>query len=544
MAALELILVLFAVVAALRLLSDRWSVPHAALLVLGGIALAVTPGLPRPQIDPEVIFLIFIPPLLFWTALNTSWRDFRANLRSIFLLAIGLVLATIAAVAAVAHALAPELIWPAAFVLGAIVSPPDPVAVTAVTRRLGLSRTVVAVLEGEGLANDATALVAFRVAVMATVAGSFSVAQAGLRFLWAGVGGVLVGLAIGWGIGWVRRRVGEAPVVENTISILTPFATFIPAERLGVSGVLAVVAVGLYLGRRGPRIVTPQTRLQAQAMWEMITFLLEGLVFILIGLELPLVLAALQTHTFASLVLYAAAVSAAAIVVRLIWVFPGAYLPRVVLHRLGKKERYPPWREVLFVGWAGLRGGDSLVIALSVPLTVSSGKPFPGRALILFLTFGVIVFTLVIQGLTLKGVIRLLRLRPDEESDAEEIEARSRVTAAGLTKLESLAPSGALEEQVRRGLQAKFEHRSHRFDARAHGGRHEKDEKRTEAYRRLRLGMIGAEREELLRLRDEEVISDPVLRRIQKDLDLEQVLLQSSDSPWTGDEKPDEVEGA
>jgi CPA1 family monovalent cation:H+ antiporter len=540
MAALELILVLFAVVAALRLLSDRVAVPHAALLVLGGVVLAVIPGLPRARLDPEVVFLIFIPPLLYWTALNTSWRDFRSNLRSISLLAIGLVLATMTAVAAVAHALAPELIWPAAFVLGAIVSPPDPVAVTAVTRKLRISRTIVTVLEGEGLLNDATALVAFRMAVVATVAGSFSAGEAALRFLWSASGGILVGLALGWAIRWVRRRIGKAPVVENTISILTPFATFIPAERLGVSGVLAVVAVGLYLGRYGPKVVAPQTRVDAESMWRMVTFLLEGLVFILIGLELPQVLSALETHTFRSLVLDAAAVSGTAILVRLLWVFPGAYLPGWVLRRLGKPEPYPPWRNVAFTGWAGLRGGDSLVIALSVPLTVSGGKPFPGRALILFLTFGVIFFTLVVQGFTLKGVIRLLGLQPDVKSDSEETQAWSRITAAGLNSLKEIPRSDALEEEVRKGLESKYRHISHRFDARARGQRHEKDEKRTETYRRLRLGMIGAERKELLRLRDEDVISDGVMRRIQKDLDLEQVLLESSDSAWAGLEKPDE----
>jgi monovalent cation/hydrogen antiporter len=540
MAGLELILVLFAVVAALRLLADRLRVPLPALLVLGGIALAVIPGLPRPRLDPEVVFLIFVPPLLFWTALNTSWRDFRSNLRSISLLAVGLVLATMAAVAAVAHAAIPELTWPAAFVLGAVVSPPDPVAVTAVTRRLGIPRNIVTILEGEGLLNDATALVAFRMAVAAAVAGAFSPKEAALRFLLNGAGGVLVGLAVGWGIGWVRLHVGNAPVVENTISLLTPFAAFIPAERLGVSGVLAVVAVGLYLGRHGPRIVSPETRVLAQSMWQMVTFLLEGLVFILVGLELPLVLAALDSNDFGILVEAALLVSGAAILVRILWVFPGAYLPRVILRKLGASEPFPSWRSVAFVGWAGLRGGDSLVIALSVPLTAAGGKPFPGRDLILFLTFSVIFVTLVLQGLTLKPVVRALGLKPDPESDAEERQARSRVTESGLSKLETMPHASPIEEEVRKGLRAKYEHVSHRLEARARGGRHERDEERTKAYRRYRLGMIGAERSELLRLRDADVISDEVMRRIQRDLDLEQVLLESSQSALTGLEKPDD----
>lgn len=530
MAALELILILLAVVAALALLAEKLAVPPPALLVLGGGVLASIPGLPRSNLDPEVVFLIFVPPLLYWTAVNFSWRDFRQNLRSITLLSVGLVLATMAAVAAVAHALAPELTWPAAFVLGAIVSPPDPVAVTAVTRRLGVPRNIVAILEGEGLLNDATALVAYRMAVAAVVAGSFSAREAGLRFLWSSGGGVLVGLAVAWIIVWVRRWVGKAPVVENTISLLTPFAAFIPAERLGVSGILAVVTVGLCLGRRGPRIVSAQTRIQTTSMWQIVTFLLEGLIFILIGLELPLVLAALRTRTLGSLLGAVAAVSAAAILVRMLWVFPGAYLPRAILRRLGRPEPDPPWQSVAFVGWAGLRGGDSLVIALALPRTTAGGAPFPGRGLILFLTFGVIFVTLVLQGLTLKAVIRLLGLRPDAESDAEETQARDRVQTAGLARLDELDAPDETSRQVQTSLREKHRHISHRYKARAHGQRHEKDEDRTRAYRRYRLEMIRAEREALIKLRDENVISDEVMRRIQHEFDLEQVLLENPEA--------------
>jgi Na+/H+ antiporter len=544
MSALELILILFAAVGALAVLSDRLAVPHPALLVLGGALLAVTPGLPRPKLDPEVVFLIFVPPLLYWTALNTSWRDFRQNLRSITLLSVGLVIATMAAVAVVAHSLAPELTWPAAFVLGAIVSPPDPVSVTAITRRLGIPRTIVTVLEGEGLVNDATALVAYRMAVAAAVAGSFSLGAATIRFLWTGAGGVVVGLIVGRGIAWVRRRLGKEPVVENTISLLTPFATFIPAERIGVSGVLAVVAVGLYLGRRGPRIVSPETRMQAAGMWQMVAFLLQGLVFILIGLELPLVLAALRTRALGSLASCAAAVSAAAIGVRMIWVFPGAYLPRIILRRLGKREPLPPWQSVAFVGWAGLRGGDSLVIALALPVTAAHGVPFPGRDLIQFLTFSVIFVTLVLQGFTLKAVVRLLRLRPERIDDAEEIDARRRVAAAGLARLDEIEGGDAIAKAVQAGLRERHRHLFHQYEARNRGDRHERDESRSKAYQRFRLAMIAAERETLLKLRDESVIADDVMRRIQLDLDLEQILLEAPASARALAAEEDEAAGA
>ena len=527
MGALELILVLLAAVAALALLADRLEIPLPALLVLGGIVLALIPGLPRPTLDPDVVFLVFVPPLLYWTAINTSWRDFRTNLRSISLLAIGLVLATMWAVAAVAHALSPELPWTSALVLGAIVSPPDPVAVTAVTRRLGVPRAIVTLLEGEGLLNDATALVAYRTAVAAVVAGSSGVHGTWTRILWAGAGGIAVGLAIGLGIGWVRRLIGRAPVVENTISLLTPFAAYIPAERLGVSGVLAVVAVGLFLGRHGPRIVSPQTRIQATGAWQVVSFVLEGLVFILIGLELPYVLEALRAHSVSTLAGLVAAVSGTAILVRMLWVFPGAYLPRVVRNAIGKREAYPPWQSVTFVGWAGLRGGDSLVIAFALPLKTAAGQPFPGRELILFLTFGVIFVTLVLQGFTLKGVIRLLGLRPDEESGEEETEARNRVAAAGLERLEKIEPSNDTRRKVLEGLREQHRHVSHRYQALVRGKHHTKDEERGDAYRKFRLEMIDAERSALIRLRDEDVISDDVMRRIQRDLDLEQILLES-----------------
>jgi len=533
MQALELVLVLLAATAALAVLADRLAVPPPVLMVLGGAILASLPNLPRLSLNPDVVFLVFVPPLLYWTAVNTSWRDFRLQIRSISLLSVGLVLATMIVVAVVAHALAPELTWPAAFVLGAIVSPPDPVAVTAVTRKLGIPRTILVILEGEGLVNDATALVAYRMAVAAVVAGGFSLRTAAIRFVWSASAAVVLGLAVGVAVIAVRRRIGGMSVVENTVSILTPFAAFIPAERLGVSGVLAVVTVGLYLGRRGPRVVSARTRIQAYSMWQMVTFLLEGLVFILVGLELPVALAALHERSIISLAGIAFAVAAAAILIRILWVFPGAYAPGLLLRKLGHSEELPPWRNVAFVSWAGLRGSDSLVIALALPLTVAGGQPFPGRDLILFLTFAVIFVTLVLQGLTLKAVIRILRLEPDSNVALEEVRARDRAAAAGLAALEKLPADDAASREARAALEEKYRHRSHRYAARVRGARHQRDEDRIEAYRRLRLGMIEAERDSVVKLRDENVISDDVLRNIQRDLDLEQVLLESPEASLT-----------
>lgn len=529
MESLELILILLALTAGLRLLSIRLSVPQPVLLVLGGLLLAVLPGLPRFQPDPAVVFLIFIPPLLYQAAQDTSLRDFRRNLRSISLLAFGLVLATMCAIAWAAHGLIPGMSWGAGFVLGAIVSPPDAVAVTAIMRRLKLPLTIDTILEGESLVNDATALVAYRMGVAAVVAGTFSLTAAGLRFILTGAGAIALGLAGGWLIGRIRRFIGVSPVVENTISLLTPFAVFIPAERLGLASVLAVVAAGLYLGRQGPRYVSARTRIQGEAMWQMVVFLLEGLIFILIGLELPTVLRSIGSHSFSSIVYYTAMLSAVLIVVRIAWIFPGAYLPLVLKRLADKKQDYPPWRAVLFVGWAGMRGGDSLVIALSIPLVTAAGTPFPGRDLIIFLTFGIILVSLVIQGLSLKAVIRLLNLGVDGTADTEEANARLSSARAGMARLEQLIRERNIPEPMAEKLRGKYGHRlqqlvknSRQDDPGALTGR-------SDQVAKIRMEMIAAERTELIRLRDNNDISDDVMRSIQEDLDLEEVLLSTED---------------
>src|SRR5438067_8801216 len=400
MAALEVILGLLAVSAALRLVARRWHLPHPVLLVLGGAVLAVTPGLPRVSLDPAIVFVVFVPPLLYWTAYTTSLRDVKQEFWPILRLGVLLVLVTIVAAAWAAHALTPEFTWPAAFALGAIVSPPDPVAATAVMRPLGAPARLVSILEGEGLVNDATSLVAYRTAVAAVVTGSFSPVHAGLGIVAAGIGGVAIGLASGWLITSLRGWLRHAPVVSNTVSLLTPFAAYLPADRIGASGVLAVVTVGLYVARRGPRLLPAATRVQAEAMWTMIAFLLESLIFILIGLDLPYALRALRRHSLEQLLWYSVAISAVLVAVRMLWVFPSAYIPRMWTRRKrddGTRRRaLPRWRWVLFVGWAGVRGGDSLVVALALPRATAAHTPFPARDLIVFVTFAVIFVTLVV----------------------------------------------------------------------------------------------------------------------------------------------------
>jgi len=516
--AVALILLSFAAIAALRALADRTDIPLPTLLVVGGLALALLPGLPRLQLDPGTIFLVFIPPLLFWTAVQTSLRDLKRNLRSITLLAVWLVLITIGVVALVTHALLPGLPWALCFLLGAIVSPPDAVAVTASTRRLSLPRTMLVLLEGESLMNDATALVAYQVALAAAVTGSFSLPRASAELVLTGAGGIAVGVAIGYLVGWVRIHMPRSSVVENTVSLLTPFIAYIPADALGCSGVLAVVSMGLFLSRHSSRVISAPTRLQGAAMWEMLTFLLEGLIFVIIGLELPVVAESIAAADIVHLVWVALAVSGAMIVTRIFWMFVGAYLPRWLDRRLGRPtSAYPPWRHVLFLGWAGIRGGDSLVIALAVPYVGLHGAALTGRADVVFVTFVVILVTLVLQGLTLAPLIRRLGIVGGSEESDEEHLARAAGIRAGAVALEQLATGEAHEREIAAALRRAAHHRL---------GRVTQDSTVSTAYARMRLAMLAAAREAVIALRDRNEISDSVLWRLQSEFDHEEVLLR------------------
>jgi CPA1 family monovalent cation:H+ antiporter len=531
MSALTLILVLLGVAAALNVVAERLNIPHPVLLVLGGLALAFVPRLPTARLDPEVVFLVFVPPLVYRAALTTSWRDFREHLRSILLLAIGLVLVTIVAIAFVARQILPALPWAAALLLGAIVAPSDPVSAIAAIRRLDTPRTVDTILAGEGLVNDATALVAYRMTVDAITSGtSLSLPTASIRLALVGGGGILVGLAVGAGIGWLRRRLEHAPEVENTISLLTPFAAFIPADRLGLSGVLAVVAVGLYLGRYGPRIIAPETRIQAANMWDMTTFVLEGLIFILVGLDLPLVTRDLAAGSIPSLIKSGLVISAVAIGVRLLWIFPGTYLPRRFDAWLGRRPEYPPWQNVLFVGWAGMRGADSLVVALALPITIAAGSPFPARSTIIFVTFVVILITLVAQGLTLAPLLHVLHVdgSDDQAEQNEERIARLRTAKAGVARLEQIIRRSPKLADAARRLRAQHLHRLHRY---AQQPLDHDDNADADAHKRVRADMLAAERRELVNLRDRGLIGDDIMRVVQHDLDLEQLLIGASDQP-------------
>ena len=391
---------LLVAVAGLVLLSDVFDVPYPIFLVLGGLSLGFIPGMPELELEPDLVLLIFLPPLLYSAAFFSSLRDLRANIRPIGLLSVGLVALTAVVVAGVAHWVV-GLSWPVAFVLGAIVSPTDPVAATAIAERLGVPRRIVTVLEGESLINDGSALVLYQTARAVAVGSvAFSFMELGLRFVVGVVVGVAIGLLVGYVVAAVRRRV-ENPLVEITISLFTGYAAYLPAEELGIigipaSGILAAVTAGLYLGWHAPRLTSPSTRLQAFALWEVLTFMLNSLLFILIGLQLPTILEDIsEGYSPATLTLYAAAVCLAVIFARFVWVFPATYIPRRLSRRLRERDPSPPWQSVTVISYAGMRGAVSLAAALAIPFTTESGAPFPGRDLVIFLTFCVIFVTLV-----------------------------------------------------------------------------------------------------------------------------------------------------
>lgn len=521
MSLFELLMLLVAVAGALRILSQKWGVPHPSLLVLGGLAVALIPGLPQPNVNPELVFVIFVPPLLYWGALTISMREMRTFLGPILRLATGLVIVTMAAVAALVHFLAPQVGWPAAFVLGAIVSPPDPVAATAVLRPLGAPRDVTTILEGEGLINDATALVAYRLAVAAVVAGSFSFWPAVGSFALTGLGGALVGLAAGWLIAFVRAHMGHVVVVENALSLLSPFIAYLPADALHGSGILAVVTMGLYLGVRGPHVVAPATRLQAGAMWSMVTFLLESLIFMLVGLELPHVMEALRTHTLSELLVIVLVTTMVCILVRFVWVFISIYIG----DRAGDARAQPArrWKKPFFVAWAGLRGADSLVIALALPLTTRSGSPFPSRDLIIFVTFGVIFLTLVLQGFSIAPLVRRLGLEGNDAEADEERLARVAMANAALDFLRRIARDEKLPNEVVDRMRAEYEQRR-RAAERTHVPERN-DGFDAAASRALRRRMQQAERAELVRLAESGKIGGDVMRHLQRQQDLRDLLL-------------------
>jgi Na+/H+ antiporter len=520
-----LLLLLMVAVAGLSILARPLGVPYPILLVLGGLVLGFIPGLPAVELSPELVLVLFLPPLLYVAAFFSSLRDLRADLRAISLSAVGLVLFTMGAVAVTAHALVDGLSWGAAFTLGAIVSPTDALAATAVARRLGVPRRLVTVLEGESLINDATALVAYRIAVATAVGGSFVLWEAGLRFVAGVVGGVAVGLIVGWLVAVIRRRL-EDPPAEIVVSVVTGYAAYLPAERLGVSGVLAAVTAGLFIGWRAPELASPTTRLLAFSFWEIVVYLLNAVLFILIGLQLRPILDQVSGRSAVTLLWLAALVSAVVIAARVAWGFTVPYLVRALDRRPSQVARRVGARQRLVSGWSGMRGAVSLAAALALPLETRTGQPFPERNLIIFVTFGVIFTTLVVQGLTLPALIRRLGVHDDGGEEREEVQARLGAADAALARLEELAGEEWTRDDTVERLRGLYQFRRRRLKTRAGILEDDDSQDRSLAYQRLVRELLEAQRRAIIRLRNQGVISDGVMHRLERELDLEDSRLE------------------
>jgi len=503
-------------------LSRRLHIPYPVLLLVGGLLLGSIPGVPRFELDPDIILLLILPPIVYVAAFLTPIRSFRTELGNIVSLAIGLVLASTFVVAGLALAIVPAITLPVALALGAIVSPPDEVAATAVAERLAVPRRIIGLLEGESLLNDATALTVYRVAVAAALAAT-PVLTFGLlgRFAVVSVIGVAVGLFVGWLITIVRTRLTDVPV-EITVSLLTPYAAYLPAELLGGSGVLAAVTAGLYLGRRSSQIMGSDARLAGRAVWEMLVFLLNGVVFLLIGLEISALATQMDRATLFELAGLGVLISIALIAVRAIWIFGMAAWQRII-----RRARQPlTISEATVLSWAGMRGVVSLAAALAVPATLPGGAAFPARDALVVVTFTVILITLVGQGLTLPLLIRALHLGGDEDKRHEESHARQKLIGEALRRIDELEKKWPDHRPLIDQLRSSYQHRAEHEEQMHEAPGNEAEQELVE-HRQIRSDVIDAQRDALVAMRDRGTIDDDVLRDIERELDLEEIRMEA-----------------
>jgi monovalent cation/hydrogen antiporter len=520
----EIVIGLLVLVTGLVWIATKLRVPYPIFLVLGGLLIALAP-LPRVPLRPDLVFLLFLPPLLYQAGLLTSWRDFRANLRPISMLAIGLVLVTTVAVAWVAHALV-GLPWPVAFALGAIVSPPDAVAANSVMSRMRIPKRIVTILEGESLVNDASALVVYTFAIAAAVSGEFSVAAASYRFVVVVVGGIAIGYAVGWVVTKVRKHLDDL-AVDTLVSLLVPYIAYLPAEWAHVSGVLAVVTAGLYVGRELPRTTSSEQRLRLFAVWDALVFLLNGIVFILIGLQLPDIVQSIRndpTISVRQMTMYTIVIALVTIGVRFAWVYP-ALLLRFLHRQTARDKEIFSAKPSFLISWAGMRGIVSLAAAMALPM--SATYQFPHRDQVVFITFGVILITLVGQGLSLPLVIRALGLAADDHDEREEALARRELAFAALARLEAMELLGEAPRDLVGEVRAGYEARVQRFNQRLSVTNDTELADPCSDVLDIELEALEAERLTLIKLRDDELIADEILRRVQNELDIAELRLRS-----------------
>jgi monovalent cation/hydrogen antiporter len=520
---IQIVLFLLAVLVIVAVFAQHLKTPPSILLVIAGVALALIPGLPPVELAPELVLLVLLPPLIYSAGVSMSWREFRFHLRAITLLAFGCVVFTTCAIAATVHYWLGWQ-WGVAFVLGAIVAPPDVVAPLAIARRLGLPRRVLVILEGEGLANDATALILYRFAVVAIATGSFSLPHAAGTFGLIVVGEIIYGIGVGW-LSLKLRQWTKNPRVEITLSLMTPYLAYWIPEHIGGSGVLATVAAGLYVSWNGPRLIPAATRLQGIFFWDLVIYLIEGFVFLITGLQARTLIEKAHDFTLRELLVAVTVTVAIAIAARFAWVFPATYLSRWLIPAVRHRDPSPPWQHTFVVSFTGVRGVVSLAAALAIPLTIQNGAPFPHRDTILFATFGVIIFTLVGQGLTLPLVIRWLGIghhgRAEHRREQEaELAARNEAIGASRRHLEKIASERKLGPEIVEFLNARHDHRERLIP-------HDLDEslEMLRLANEARMELIEAERNFLYELLRDGKITDESRRRLERELDLEEAAI-------------------
>jgi Na+/H+ antiporter len=523
-ATFQIFLFLIAVLAGTAWFARRANIAPAILLLLAGIVLAFVPGMPTLELPPELVLLLVLPPLIYSASVAMSWREFRQNLRPITLLAVGCVIFTASAVATATHYLI-GLPWNVGFLLGAIVAPPDAVAPLAIARRLGIPRRILVVLEGEGLANDATALILYRFAVIAITTGSFSLSTATGAFLAIVACEVAFGIAIGW-LFLRLRHYARDPQIEITLSLITPYLAYWVPEHLGGSGVISTVACGLYMSWSGPLWISAATRLQGIFFWNLMIYLIEGLLFLLTGFQMRLLYEKSRAFPLGNILLSIALVAVIVIIARFVWVYPATYLPRLLSRSLRQRDPSPPWQWVFILSYAGIRGAVSLAAALALPLTLASGEAFPDRDLVLFVAFGVIFVTLVGLGFSLPTVVRWLGVADAGRSELvaehqHEISARREALDAALRSLDALIEKRDLSDEVVSLLRARHEIRVSQLPESLDPEQHDVSAAGTGLTREL----IAAERKFIHEMLRDGKITDETRRRIERDLDLEEASL-------------------
>jgi Na+/H+ antiporter len=533
----KIVVFILAILISLTAIANKRKLPFPVLLVAAGLIIGFVPQLPDLALDPEVVFVILLPPLLYDAASKTSWHEFRTSIRPISALAITLVFFTTVAVAVTAHFLIPGFSWPLAFVLGAVVSPPDAVAASGIIKGLGLNKKVITILEGESLVNDASALIAYRYAVTAVTTGSFVFWQAGLQFLLVAGVGIIIGIVIGYLFVFAHKKIESNPVVETSLTLLSPFVSYLAAEQFHMSGVLAVVSTGLVIAWRAPEVFSYQARMRTRVVWDTLIFLLHGFVFILIGLQLPSIIKGLGNYPFSQILGYGLLISLVTIIVRIVWVFAGAWSQNYFQKRkkktgviAGKDDSDSTWKNVLVVAWTGTRGVISLAAALALPLVLEDGTAFPKRHSIIFLAFVVIFVTLVVQGLSLPLLIRWLKMKPQDNTDEEEKELQLYLANSTLHFIEQDFPL-PLDNKSEQQLKMKYEVLINELTKEIN--RHKKAKRNDSEIIVKQQGVLLSaqleiskfQRALLIKLHKEGEFSDAVIRQVEQEMDINELKL-------------------